>query len=205
MYFCWIFRKCTLRRSTQTRPTSSFTSSRGSTTPSSCQRSMARRWLTPVAWTKTLSQTTRNIVSSSDCPPRLPFSQHYTCSLLLPAVVSRTQQTFSQTVCIAALSTLDFKHGLEAKGFAETQWSPGESTKLVHFDELYKTNPSPHPPPVNNSHHNTHVTYTRILTHLRMYAVKAKWWSDVVLLLCIYHLWCQNGEKTKTFTPGVNT
>lgn len=59
-------RSCTRTRSTRTLPTFCSTSSRGWTMPSSCPRSMARRWQTRAAWTRTSSPTTRSTVCCSE-------------------------------------------------------------------------------------------------------------------------------------------
>lgn len=157
-FFKLLSRKCNLRRSTPTRPTSSSTSSRESSTPSSSQRSMARRWPTPVAWMKTLSLTTRNTVSSSDGTAS-SISEHYACSLLPPAALSRKHQTFRSFwriltncswlesdcgLCLASQHFLHFIANMDlCKGLPRQQWSRGESTKLVHFAEPNKTTPPP--------------------------------------------------------------
>lgn len=204
-------RKCTRRSSTPTQPTSSSTSSRGSTTPSSCQRSMAKRWPTPVAWTRTLSPTTRNTVSSSDGTSS-SISQHYTCSLQQEAP-DRIIRKNSHKLLTTRVGLWSLSLGMRRSTFYS--WSQTYFSAKVCQDNkealvkglnwctlLSPWKQTPHPssfPHVNNPRHNIHVTYTCILTHLWMYASMAKSWSDVALLLCIYHLWCWN-EKTNFYT-----
>jgi len=61
-----LFRKFTRTRLTQIQLTSCSMSNREWTTRSFCQKQRAKRWQTPLAWTKTLNLTTRSTVCCSD-------------------------------------------------------------------------------------------------------------------------------------------
>lgn len=132
-------RRCILRRSTPTRPTSCSTSSRGWNTPSSCQRSTVRRWPTPVAWTKTLSRTIRSTVSSSD-PCCSSISQHYSPP---PPPSGRRQAVRAPSCCRWLRAVCRRVKALFLLLIADL----AESTKVVHFVEPSETTPHPLPLP----------------------------------------------------------
>lgn len=150
-------RKCSPRRSTPTLLISCSTSSGEWSTRSSCQRSMAKRWPTPVAWMKTLNPTTKNTVSSSDGLIVFHPSGQPCCSLAPPADPGRrTRHRSSETTtlarrlpsltCATALSARDHKCGSAqcfAKMTTESRWKHYTGPRLSPTKQTFPFIPPP--------------------------------------------------------------